>query len=225
MDIHKPKSWHGVREFLKEYGIIVLGVLTALAFEQMVEALHWRHEVETERRALLGEVQVNLNALLFRQSEQPCIDRRLAEITEVFRRQSHGEPLGLHAPVSRPQPWEESTGSWQIAVADQALSHMPLAEKLKFSDAFSSFDAFNAMREREDEAWRNLSLLDQAPNLTPADWAKLHDDYAVAKGVSERVSAALWYPLARTNMGEKPVMPDIGAAPAADEAKFCEPMI
>lgn len=31
MDIHKPKPWHGVREFLKEYLIIVVGVLTALA--------------------------------------------------------------------------------------------------------------------------------------------------------------------------------------------------
>ncbi len=31
MDIHKSKSWYGVREFLKEYLIIVVGVLTALA--------------------------------------------------------------------------------------------------------------------------------------------------------------------------------------------------
>ncbi|MDB5442210.1 MAG: hypothetical protein JWP73_586, partial [Phenylobacterium sp.] len=33
MDIHKPKPWHGLREFLKEYAIIVVGVLTALAAE------------------------------------------------------------------------------------------------------------------------------------------------------------------------------------------------
>ena len=30
MDIHKPKPWHGVREFLKEYLIIVVGAQTAL---------------------------------------------------------------------------------------------------------------------------------------------------------------------------------------------------
>ncbi|THD51712.1 hypothetical protein [Phenylobacterium sp.] len=39
MDIHKPKPWHSFREFLKEYGIIVLGVLTAIAFEQTVETI------------------------------------------------------------------------------------------------------------------------------------------------------------------------------------------
>jgi hypothetical protein len=38
MAIHKPKSWTGWREFLKEYLIIVVGVLTALGGEQMVEA-------------------------------------------------------------------------------------------------------------------------------------------------------------------------------------------
>jgi hypothetical protein len=37
MDIHKPKPWHGLREFLKEYAIIVVGVLTALAGEQAVD--------------------------------------------------------------------------------------------------------------------------------------------------------------------------------------------
>jgi len=34
VEVHKPKPWHGVREFLKEYVIIVVEVLTALAAEQ-----------------------------------------------------------------------------------------------------------------------------------------------------------------------------------------------
>jgi hypothetical protein len=42
MDIHKPKPWHDVREFLKECAIIIVGVLTALAAEQGVQALDWR---------------------------------------------------------------------------------------------------------------------------------------------------------------------------------------
>ena len=54
MDIHKPKPWHGLREFLKEYVIIVVGVLTALGAEQAVDWLHWRHEVAEARQALPG---------------------------------------------------------------------------------------------------------------------------------------------------------------------------
>ncbi len=53
MDLHKPKSWHGWREFLKEYAIIVVGVATALAAEQAVEWWHWKNQV-TESRALIA---------------------------------------------------------------------------------------------------------------------------------------------------------------------------
>ena len=45
MDIHKPKPWHGLREFLKEYLIIVIGVLTALTFVQ------WSMRPVEERRS------------------------------------------------------------------------------------------------------------------------------------------------------------------------------
>jgi len=60
MDIHKPKPWHGVREFLKEYVIIVVGVLTALGAEQGAEWLHWRHVTEIAERSLRADVSENL---------------------------------------------------------------------------------------------------------------------------------------------------------------------
>ena len=64
MDIHKPKPWHGAREFLKEYAIIVVGVLTALAGEQAVEGVHrhiegsaLRTELHEESRQILSDAQ------------------------------------------------------------------------------------------------------------------------------------------------------------------------
>jgi hypothetical protein len=44
MHFHLPKPLHGWREFAGEVGIIVLGVLIALGFEQIVEASHQRQE-------------------------------------------------------------------------------------------------------------------------------------------------------------------------------------
>jgi hypothetical protein len=55
MDIHKPKPWHGLREFLKEYLIVVVGVLTALGAEQFVESLHWRHKLESAEENMRAE--------------------------------------------------------------------------------------------------------------------------------------------------------------------------
>src|SRR4051812_44504491 len=53
MDLHKPKPIHNAREFLKEVGIIVLGVCIALGAEQAVEWWHWtgrvRDAIETMR--------------------------------------------------------------------------------------------------------------------------------------------------------------------------------
>ncbi len=64
MDIHKPKSWHGFREFLKEYLIIVIGVLTALAAEQVVVAAHEHRIADEAREVVRAEV-----------SEKPLVAR------------------------------------------------------------------------------------------------------------------------------------------------------
>jgi hypothetical protein len=84
MDIHKPKPWHGVREFLKEYVIIVIGVLTALAAEQGVEWLHWRQQVRTTEERLLPEVQRNLLDLSERVVERPCLAERTANLRDAL---------------------------------------------------------------------------------------------------------------------------------------------
>ena len=89
MHVHLPKPLHGWRAFAGEVGIIVIGVLIALAAEQVVETLHWRSEVADARRALNREVAYNLGAIVKRQQEAPCIDRRLQEI-RALRRLWHG---------------------------------------------------------------------------------------------------------------------------------------
>jgi len=84
MDIHKPKPWHGVREFLKEYVIIVVGVLTALGAEQVAEWLHWREQVALADEALTAEVQVNLNRSYQRIVVAACQRDRLAELRDLL---------------------------------------------------------------------------------------------------------------------------------------------
>ncbi len=70
MDIHKPKPFHGWREFLKEYGIIVLGVLTALAFEQVVEMIRDHSRAEETRRNVRAEIVANIGLLQRREFDR-----------------------------------------------------------------------------------------------------------------------------------------------------------
>jgi hypothetical protein len=60
MDIHLPKPFHNWREFLKEYGIIVLGVLTALGLEQAIEWAHHRSEVREATETLRAQSEDDL---------------------------------------------------------------------------------------------------------------------------------------------------------------------
>src|ERR1700756_1635599 len=79
MDIHKPKPWHGVREFLKEYVIIAVGVLTALGGEQVVERLHDRAEVAETREALHAEIAENAMHARVTIAENVCSDAHRAK--------------------------------------------------------------------------------------------------------------------------------------------------
>ncbi len=72
MDIHKPKAIHSWREFLKELGTIVLGILIALGLEQAVEARR-EHQLAAEaHEAILAEMQVDLDRVDYRMRQQAC---------------------------------------------------------------------------------------------------------------------------------------------------------
>ncbi|WP_304179949.1 hypothetical protein [Phenylobacterium aquaticum] len=219
MEIHKPKAAHNWSEFLIEIGTIVCGILIALAGEQAVEAFHWRHEVEAERSALHDEARDNLSAVAYRLAEAPCIDRRLAELEEGFRRQAKGVPLEFRQPFARPPIWVASTGTWDIAVSGQALGHMTHKEKLSFSDAFDSYKAFARLRNEEDVVWRRLALINHREVLGPGDWVELHQAWGEAMGTNDRTKSLMTYIMGKAALGQHPQ--PIADDDAADLKAFC----
>jgi hypothetical protein len=187
MHFHLPKPLHGWREFTGEVGIIVIGVLIALGAEQVVETLHWRSEVAAERTSLNHEARDMLGAIQSRQAQQACVDRRLAEISDIFKRHQRGEPFHVSAPVGRPSWGSATRGTWQIALAGQALSHMSHAEKLAFSNAFGSFDKWDEATVAESDPWFQLAMLNYPDILNAGDWTNLHAAYARAVVINERM--------------------------------------
>jgi hypothetical protein len=80
MHFHLPKPLHGWREFVGEVGIIVLGVLIALAAEQVVQNFR-DHRVATQTRdSVTDEIDNDLTALQLRKSAEPCIGRGPGEL-------------------------------------------------------------------------------------------------------------------------------------------------
>ncbi len=220
---HHPHPVHSWPEFFKEIGVVVIGVLLALSAEQIAEIFHWRHEVEVEREALRGEVRYNLAVAVFRRSQQACIDARLKQIAEVFRRHARGEALNLKGPIARPPLWTGTQGSWDIAVAGQALGHMPQKEKLDFSEAFSTYRRFSTLRNEEDEEWRKLALLDRPDLLDANNWSRLRETWGDLVGMSSRIRSISDDILANDTMGEQPGRIE-GDEPPLRQA-FCAPLV
>jgi len=212
MDIHKPKPVHSFREFLSEIGVIVLGVLIALAAEQIVEDLHWRHEAQAAREALYAEAADRLNSAVSRQNQQACMDRRLEEIAVIFEDQAEGRPLKVRGHVGRPVFYSGAEGAWQVEVGGQALTHMAMAEKLRFSEAFSSYANMKEALLREQDAWLPLGMLDRPEILQAADWPVLHRTFAEASAMNGRLQVIVDRILAHESLGQHPraVPPPLG---------------
>ena len=125
MEIHKPKPFHNWREFFKEYAIIVVGVLTALAAEQAVEAWHWRSQVREAREVIASEMAYNLEGAIWRMRTIDCVERRLdslAKILDEAARTGKLPPVGYIAQSPR-HMWR--SGAWDSVVASQTATHFP----------------------------------------------------------------------------------------------------
>jgi len=57
MHVHPPKPVHGWREFLNEVAIIVVGILIALAAENIVERMRWNEEADHATESVKDELE------------------------------------------------------------------------------------------------------------------------------------------------------------------------
>ena len=192
MDIHKPKPWHGVREFLKEYVIIVVGVLTALAAEQGVEWLHWRHQAEVTEARLEAEMRTNLLNAYGQLINQRCYNDRLAALAEPLR----GRGLWRGAAIRRTPAaaaeilppyiragiltsavppvymslggvWPD--GSWTAALASGVTLHMDQARTDRYARLYRTFATMRDVQTAEAETAAKLSQLAFDCDLSDAD--------------------------------------------------------
>lgn len=167
MDIHKPKPFHGLRAFLKEYGIIVLGVLTALAAEQAVGALHERHMAAEARDNIKDELATDIASLGNRQALEPCVARRLDELEAAI--DGAGKP-GHVAPtwVGRPQYWPMFEAKWQAATSAGRATLLSAEEQARYGQLYQTLRLLGDAEIQEQTAWAHLRTLETARDLNPA---------------------------------------------------------
>jgi hypothetical protein len=175
MEIHKPKPVHHWREFLKEIGIIVLGVLIALGAEQTVEWLHWRYEARQAEYRLRQDSASILFGMLERLEIQKCQDRRLTLIRD--RLLASGSAWSAMAPFYTSGPPAGSTyahpmrswptTSWSNAVASTVATHLPDERLSHYAEIFAAAEREANDQAIEHETSSELNVLGLPLILTP----------------------------------------------------------
>lgn len=172
MHVHLPKPLHGWRQFAGEIGIIVIGVLIALAAEQVVEALHFRSVLNDYRAALHEEVAHNIATYSYRMEQDRCVDARTAELQRWLDSWRAGRPLHIHGPIGLPQSLMVFNGVWGSR-SEEIASRMPLAEQLAYSKLYDRFSANEAHRLAERSVWLALDSYQDATELSHDDLIRL----------------------------------------------------
>lgn len=137
MHFHLPKPLHGWRVLAGEVGIIVLGVLIALAAQQLVEDIHDRRDVAQLRSALRAELAGDRARWEDLRASDRCTLQRL----DALDRWAATAPA--HARLVRPYAlllWNMHSSAWDIAKTSPAVGKIPLDERLTFGDLYAAID-------------------------------------------------------------------------------------
>jgi hypothetical protein len=177
MDIHKPRPWRGWREFLREYAIIVVGVLTALGGEQGVQWLHQRADLSEARAALRIELARNAQVALFSLQENQCFLKRDAQML----RWAAG---GKRPPLSNPGYFPVyATSTWEAAKSGVVM-HMPLVERTTYTRFYDLLEGANANTRRHTDAVMRAAPYATAEQLTPDEATHLRQEISVVRVIT-----------------------------------------
>ncbi|MGD0193105.1 MAG: hypothetical protein ABSD74_20400 [Rhizomicrobium sp.] len=172
MHIHLPKPLHGWRAFVGEISVIVLGVLIALALEQLVETFHENRIADEARDAVKAEVRENLWWLKQREDREPCIRRRLTELDDLLARARRGDPIPLVQHVGLVGLFKITTLRWQANAQAGRTSLFSGDEQRMLGNMYFTTDQFWQAQAQEEITWSKMRFIQGLRQFTPPD---VHD--------------------------------------------------
>ena len=175
MKIKLPSPRDGWRAFAGEVGVIVLGVLIALAAQEFVEELRWREEVRRTEEALAIEIATSVVHAGERQMVNRCLVDRLTHLIDKVNSTQgpwSGDqmpieqsllgvtavPSAYRAPYRTPnRPWSDSL--WRAAQNGGVFNHMPRERLAAYSKIYARMDGLRKVNELEQQVFPQLFYL------------------------------------------------------------------
>jgi len=196
MRLSLPKPLHGWREFAGEVGIIVLGVLIALAAGQILEEVHEAQVKRQTVNAAKTEVAAALGDFVNRRLLEACIDRRLDEVAALL---SASERPGYRAPswIGRPQYWGFDTASWDAATAGGRVALLSLDQQTDFGTIYNQLRDVILLERDEQKAWAEIRQLENLSEVDPQTRSSVRSALAQARLANWNIRVDLEMPIAK----------------------------
>jgi hypothetical protein len=156
MHFRLPKPLHGWREFAGEVGIIVVGVLIALAAEQVVQMIHEREDVSQLRSALSGELADDRARWEDMRTADACVAQRLDALDRWLANAPTGARLDSTYPILL---WNMHSSAWDIAKTSPAAARIPLDQRLTYASLYGAIDNWRDLLREEGSNAQVLGAL------------------------------------------------------------------
>jgi hypothetical protein len=150
LDVHVPEhKLSGVRDFLVHILTITVGLLIALSLENLVEAIHHRHQREEAETNIRQELQSNRD--LLRQAVPTVQAERdsLLKLLTLMQGRANGQPLPAGGNIN--VTFNERTiadAAWRTASTTGALAYMDYGRVELLADAYKEQDMLQRAEEQ-----------------------------------------------------------------------------
>ena len=170
MHVRVPKPLHGWREFAGEVGIIVLGVLIALALGQLADAWQWRDKVSHAEAAMRLELAEDDGPQAYgRVLIGQCLDMQLAKIRDGAGKVPADQLREWAAAYIPPfRTWDSE--AWKVVVASDTGSHMGSDRLIAWSAPYRILPGLTESNDREAQ-----QVVELRNELTPTGYPSPSD--------------------------------------------------
>ena len=161
-----PHGWNAV---VWELAIVTLGVLIALAAQQIVEALHDRSIAAETHADLTDELNSDLMSMVLRQSSEPCIERRLSELRAIVTQWEKTGSFETPKWVSQTPVIEIELSRYDAALSAGRLALLSGDEQYRMGAVVARIRKFDDWQIQERVPWGQLRALQFGANALSAD--------------------------------------------------------
>jgi hypothetical protein len=226
MRVQLAKALRGWPGFVKDYSIVVLGVLTALVLEQAVASAHDRRLGREAREAIHQELQDDLDRVTYRAQQAACNERRLDEIQTLLSKWRSDDAFAAGLKIGFPGDVGLSDQRWQANLASGRFSEESSEEQADQAGLYTLIHVMDMIENKEIDYWVRLRTLElgsqtlslQTKPMIADALAGARAEGDALKGLSALLESILQRPEAgRPSLGPRPY-------PVAVPGSACMPM-